>query len=264
MRWTVVGCSGSFAGPVSAASCYLLGADGPDPLTGEDRSWNIAFDLGNGALGALQRHLDPGSLDAIVVSHLHPDHFLDLCGLDVYLTHHPLKQFRPVPVFGPRRTAERIAAACDLDPISEMTNSFAFHPLTAAESFRIGPATVTPQAMRHPVEAFGFRIDGPAEDGGRATIAYTGDTDECDGLTRISRNADLLVAEAAFVEDRDAERGIHLTGRRAAIAADGGDVKRLLLTHIPPWNEPDIAAVEASQVFSGEIITASSNLVIAI
>ena len=76
MRLTVIGCSGSFAGPLSPASSYLVRAD---DATG--RTWNLLLDLGNGALGALQRHLDLAALDAVAISHLHPDHCSDLLGL---------------------------------------------------------------------------------------------------------------------------------------------------------------------------------------
>ena len=72
MRLTVVGCSGSFAGPASAASCYLVQADSGG------RTWSLVLDLGSGALGSLQRHVSPDQLDAVVLSHLHPDHCVDL------------------------------------------------------------------------------------------------------------------------------------------------------------------------------------------
>jgi ribonuclease BN (tRNA processing enzyme) len=73
MRLTIVGCSGSLAGPTSPASCYLVQTEH------EGRTWNLVLDLGNGALGALQRHVDPEAIDAVVLSHLHADHCLDLC-----------------------------------------------------------------------------------------------------------------------------------------------------------------------------------------
>jgi len=66
MRLTIVGCSGSLAGPSSPASCYLVQAEY------EGRTWNLVLDLGNGALGALQRHIDLMAIDAVVLSHLHP------------------------------------------------------------------------------------------------------------------------------------------------------------------------------------------------
>ena len=83
MEVTIVGCSGSFAGPDSPASCYLLRAEF------EGRTWSIVLDLGNGALGNLQRHIDPLTLDAVLISHLHVDHFIDLCGLYVMLKYVP-------------------------------------------------------------------------------------------------------------------------------------------------------------------------------
>ena len=83
VRLTVVGCSGSYAGPDSPASCYLLEADG------EDRTWRILLDLGNGALGALHNYTDPLGIDAVALSHLHPDHCLDLCGYYVMRKYHP-------------------------------------------------------------------------------------------------------------------------------------------------------------------------------
>ena len=66
MRLTIVGCSGSLAGPSSPASCYLVQAEY------EGRTWNLVLDLGNGALGALQQHIDLMAIDAVVLSHLHP------------------------------------------------------------------------------------------------------------------------------------------------------------------------------------------------
>ena len=77
MRLTVIGCSGSFPGPDSPASCYLIQA----PYEG--RTFSIVLDLGPGALGALQRVIDPRELDAVMLTHLHPDHCLDCTGLFV-------------------------------------------------------------------------------------------------------------------------------------------------------------------------------------
>ena len=74
MRLTVVGSSGSYPGPHSSASCYLLESEY------DDRTWRVLLDLGNGALGSLQRYADPLSIDAVMLSHLHADHCLDLCG----------------------------------------------------------------------------------------------------------------------------------------------------------------------------------------
>jgi ribonuclease BN (tRNA processing enzyme) len=104
MRLTVVGCSGSIPGPHSPASCYLLEADG----------FRLVLDMGSGALGALQRYTSLTEVDAVALSHLHADHFIDVCSFWVARTYSPRGVLR-VPVYGPAATAVRIARAND-DP----------------------------------------------------------------------------------------------------------------------------------------------------
>ena len=87
MRLTVLGCSGSYNGPDAAASSYLVEAEHDDG-TGS-RTWRLLLDLGSGALGPLQRLTDPLGIDAVLLSHLHADHCLDLCGYHVLRKYHP-------------------------------------------------------------------------------------------------------------------------------------------------------------------------------
>ena len=101
MRLTVVGCSGSFPGPGSAASCYLVEADG----------FRLLLDLGNGAVGSLQRHLDLADIDAVLVSHLHPDHCIDLLPLYVARTYDPRRASTGCPVRVPAGGAAHLARA---------------------------------------------------------------------------------------------------------------------------------------------------------
>ncbi|MCV2396160.1 MBL fold metallo-hydrolase [Actinotalea sp. M2MS4P-6] len=261
MRLTVVGCAGSFPGPHSAASCYLVQAD-----DAHGRTWSVLLDLGNGALGPLQTHVDPADLDAVALSHLHPDHVADISGLYVYLRYHPdLTPGRaPLPVHGPFGTASRLADAYGLDPGEEMTGQLVVHTWQAGHPVQVGPMRLTPVPVRHPVPAYGVRVEGPSEqDPDRTvTIAYSGDTDACVGLDDLATEADLLLAEAAFVEGRDEVRGIHLTGRRAGEAAARGGTRTLLLTHVPAWNPPGVAAAEAAEVFDGTVTTAVPGMVV--
>ena len=76
MDLTIVGCSGSFPGPASPASCYLITADG----------FRLVVDLGNGAFGALQRYASGEDIDAVLISHLHADHCLDMISYQVFRT----------------------------------------------------------------------------------------------------------------------------------------------------------------------------------
>lgn len=255
MRLTVLGCAGSFPGPGSAASSYLVQADDAD-----GRTWNVLLDLGSGALGPLQQHCDPASVDAVALSHLHPDHMADLCGMYVYLRYNPAQgSRRRVDVHGPQGTAARIAEAYGLEAGESMDEHLTVRTWEHRRAVQVGPLRLTPVAVRHPVPAFGFRVEGPAEDdpGRTVTLAYTGDTDSCPGLDELALDADLLLAEAAFVEGRDdAVRGIHLTGRRAGQAAAAGRSGRLVLTHVPAWNDPGTAVAEAQEVYGGEVTLA--------
>ena len=104
--------------------------------------------------------------------------------------------------------------------------------------------------VNHPVEAYGYRVEA---DG--AVLAYTGDTDACRALTPAAhRRRPALLVDAAFVDGRDEAEGIHLSGSRAAQAAlDAGGVRRLVLTHIPPWNDPEVCRTQAAAVWPGEV-----------
>jgi ribonuclease BN (tRNA processing enzyme) len=252
MRLTIVGCSGSLAGPGSPASCYLVQAGH------QGRTWNLVLDLGSGALGTLQRHIDPTTVDAVVLSHLHADHCLDLCGLYVAQKYSPAVGLRTrIPVYGPRGTADRMARAYDMTAPDGMHHEFDFRDLADAQAFRIGPFTVTPHLVRHPAEAYGIRVEADGE-----VLAYTGDTDTCDGLSRLFHNATLALADSAFVDGRDEVQGIHLSGSRAAQAAvDAGGVRRLMLTHIPPWNDRAVCRAQADAVWPGEVELAEADAV---
>jgi ribonuclease BN (tRNA processing enzyme) len=251
MKVTVVGCSGSFPGPESAASCYLVEA--PDAA---GRTWRVLLDLGSGALGPLQRYTTPYDVDAVLLSHLHPDHCLDLCGLYVALKYRPGGPAPAVPVYGPSGTAVRLARAYDGLPDTGMSAELDVRTWTEGTPVAIGPFTVTPYAMNHPVEAYGLRVES-----GGAVVAYTGDTDSTPNLTPLCRDADLVLADCAFVEGRDEIRGVHLTARRAGEAAtEAGGVRRLVLTHMPPWNDPEAARRDAAQTWVGPLEVARAGV----
>jgi ribonuclease BN (tRNA processing enzyme) len=252
MRLTIVGCSGSLAGPGSPASCYLVQSEH------QGRTWSLILDLGSGALGALQRHLDLTAIDAVVLSHLHADHCLDLCGLYVAQKYNPAVAERTrIPVYGPAGTGDRMARAYDMTPPDGMHHEFDFRELVDHQGVRIGPFTVTPHLVRHPAQAYGIRVEADGE-----VLAYTGDTDTCDGLSLLFRNATLALADSAFVDGRDETQGIHLSGSRAAQAAvDAGGVRRLMLTHIPPWNDPAVCRAQADAVWPGEVELAEPDAV---
>src|SRR6478735_11328328 len=150
MRMTVIGCSGSYPGPDSPASCYLLEAEHGG------RTWRVLMDLGSGALGALHRYVDPLTIDAVLLSHLHADHCLDLSGYYVMRKYHPTGAQPRIPVYGPEGTADRMARAYDLPTDPGMHMEFDFREW--AGPVTLGPFEVTPIPVQHPVAAFGLRV----------------------------------------------------------------------------------------------------------
>jgi len=258
-----VGTCGSVPGPDSAASCYLLRTD-----DGAGREHRALLDLGSGALGPLQGHLPPQDLDAVLLSHLHPDHSADLVPLHIWARYHPVTgtalraagdlPVRRIALHGPPGSLEHLGAllvrrdgtgAVDGQaPGEDLGDTFREDPWSEGTAVRIGPLTVTPSRVAHSGQAYGLRIE---RDG--RVLAYTGDSDLCPALLDLARGADLLLAEATFQEGRDAARGVHLTGLRAGLLAARAGARRLVLTHVPPWNDPDTALAEAAGAYDGPI-----------
>ncbi len=241
MRLTVVGCSGSYPGPTSPASCYLLEAEH------QGRTWRLLLDLGSGALGALHHYADPLDVDGIVLSHLHPDHCADLNGLYVIWKYHPDGARPPIPVWGPRGVAKHAARAYGLPRDPGMTQEFDFHEYDE-EPIALGPFTVRAARVVHPGRAYALRV---AADG--ATVTYSGDTAPCPALVELARGTDLLLAEAAFRDSEENPPDLHLTGSDAGRTAAQSGAGRLVVTHVAPWHDPRIAEEEARSAYDGPL-----------
>jgi len=260
MKLTIIGCTGSMSGPDSAASSYLVQADGAGP-NGEVRTWSVVLDMGPGAMGQMLHYLDPADLDAIVISHCHADHVVDLVGMHVFRRWNPTGALGPVLTLGPSELSKRLNGVDGAPPEETYASEFSFRTATVGQAVQVGPMTITPYEALHPVEAYGYRIEGPGQDGrGSVSLAFTGDTDLCDGMEAMADGVDLLLSEAAFLEGRDTYRGMHLTGRRAGELAAGvsgrggrAPVGSLVLTHIQPWTDPADALKEAAEVYSGPL-----------
>jgi ribonuclease BN (tRNA processing enzyme) len=248
VRITVIGCSGSFPGPDSPSSCYLLEAEG----------FRLLLDVGSGALGALQQHASLDDIDAVCVSHHHPDHCLDICGFWVARTFDPHRRYPRIPVYGPAGTARRMARMYGMDEDPGMTGAFDFVTLTPGKR-EIGPFQVTLAHMNHPVETLGFRV----EYAGRA-LAYSADTGTCPALVDLASQADVLLCEASYLSGPDPRPDMHLTARQAAELAARAGAGQLILTHLVPWNDQQRTLAEACEFssFSGPISLATPGRII--
>lgn len=237
------------------ASSYLITA----PYQG--RTFRLVVDLGPGAFGSLYGLIDPATVDAIAISHLHPDHCIDLCAFHIASRYAPTAPWRPVQLYGPPGTPARISRAHDPSPAGDEPDD-----LTATFSFRawepdqqVGPFTISTALLAHPVPMYGMRIATSS-----AVLTYSGDTGPTPALVELARDADLLLCEAAFVEDADNPADLHLTGRQAAEHAAAAGARRLMLTHIPPWHRPEVAAAEAAPHFTGTVELARRGLTTAV
>ncbi|MBB4688868.1 MBL fold metallo-hydrolase [Amycolatopsis jiangsuensis] len=241
MRLTILGCSGSIPGPDTAASGYLLEAEG----------FRLGLELGNGAFAQLQRVLDPFDLDALLLSHLHSDHCADVNPLTVLRRYHPAPPYpsRPqrLPLYAPPDAPSRLghAYAADADERAsvDLSDVYEFHALRE-ETVQIGPFDVTAAAVYHPTPAFGLRITY-----GGSILAYTGDTGKCRALGELADGVDVLLSEASWTDAGDRPEGVHLSGKEAAELAKDAGVGRLLLTHIAPWTDRHAVLAEAQAVF---------------
>jgi ribonuclease BN (tRNA processing enzyme) len=235
MRLTVLGCAGSFPGPDSACSAYLVEADG----------FRLMLDFGTGSLSALQRYASLTAMDAILLSHLHLDHMVDACNYVVVRRYAPDGPYPVVPVYGPSGVGSRLSAVYGEGTLDDV---YRFHEM-APGTFRLGPFQVTAERVNHPIETYGVRL----EHGGRV-LAYSADTSPCDALQRLAHNADLFLCEASYNDGEENPPDLHLTGRDAGEAAAKAGVARLLLTHlVTAWGSEANAYESASAAFAGPI-----------
>jgi ribonuclease BN (tRNA processing enzyme) len=244
VKLTVLGCAGSFPSADSGCSSYLVEAAG----------YRLILDLGNGSLSALQRHIGLYDVDAVVLTHLHPDHWIDLCQ---YLVARKYARHRAVPVlpvYAPAGAADRVGAAYGEKGAAD--GVFDFRTLNEG-SFDLGPLRVTTHVVNHPVETYAVRV----EHGGR-TLVYSSDTAESDALVELARGADSFLCEASFLESQVNVPGLHLTGRGAGEHAARAGVGRLLLTHlVPAWGDEAQTIAEARSAYDGPIEVVHSDAV---
>ena len=243
MRLTVLGACGGWPGPGQACSGYLVEHDG----------FHLLLDIGHAVVPRLLQHLGADQLDAVVVSHGHPDHCADL---------NPLLRARtmrddpapPLPVYALPGALDAVLA---LDRPGLLDKAYALHDLQPGTSLGIGPFEVGTRLLPHSVPNVGIRL----ETDGKA-LAYTGDSGSSPEVTSLARDADLFLAEATFTGQipSGAERFLS-SAAEAGRQARAAQVARLILTHLTPGTDPAIAAGEAAAAgYDGPIDIATPGL----
>ena len=214
---TVLGCDGSYPGPGGAASGYLLRGGGA----------TVWLDCGPGTLAALQTHVGLHEVDAVVVSHEHPDHRNDLEGFYVACAY--VVPRRGIPVFAP--------AGVRKHGYHTGPPTLAFSDLADGSRFEVGNMAFTASRTDHGPETLAVRVEAEGR-----SLGYTADTGPGWSPARLGPPLDLLVSEATFSADHEGESQ-HLSGRQAGRLAREAGARRLLLTHL--WPVTDRAALQA-------------------
>jgi ribonuclease BN (tRNA processing enzyme) len=240
VRLTVLGSSASFSGPGRACAGHLV----------EGAGYRVVFDLGNGTLSNLCRATDAYALDAVFVSHLHPDHYLDLFALMAMLRYAPEGPRPALPLFGPAGLIERMQGLLSDSAKRDVTEAFAFTAIAAGQPVTLGPITVTP----HPVEHHGESFALVAEAEGRR-LCYTSDTKLSDPVREAARGADVILAEATLPQ---AYAGFapHMTPAEAGALATDARASKLVLTHLWPTVPRGEILDDATAAFGGTVLLA--------
>ncbi len=240
----MLGSSASFPGPGRACAGHLVEGDG----------YRAVFDLGNGTLANLCLATDAYALDAVFVTHLHPDHYLDLFALMAMLRYAPGGSCPPVALFGPAGLVERMQCLLSDSAKPDVTDAFRFTPLAAGEPVLLGPLTVTPRAVEHSGQSFAL----VAEAGGRR-LCYTSDARLSDPVRRAASGADTVLAEATLPQAY-AGMAPHMTPSEAGELAREAGASRLVLSHLWPTVPRESILFDAAAAFSGTVLLAEELL----
>jgi ribonuclease BN (tRNA processing enzyme) len=236
---TVLGCSGSYGAPAGGAcSGYLLRA-------GAEVIW---MDCGNGSFANLQMHANVADLTAVVITHAHPDHCVDIYGLHV-LYKYGLDR-SGLPVYAPEGVEKTLEGL-----VGEWTDTFDWRLAGDGDHAEIGDTKVQFARTDHPLPTVALDI----EQGGKRLV-YTADTGPGWSVEAFRPGADLVLSEATYQHD-DIRAPIHLSARQAGEAARAAAARRLMLTHLWPTIDPIASLEEGSEAFGRAVTLAAPHLV---
>ncbi|MGE5619869.1 MAG: MBL fold metallo-hydrolase [Sphingomonadaceae bacterium] len=238
MELVVLGTGAAYPGPHQASSGYLV----------KQANTGLLLDCGNGVVSRLQEAGELDGVAALLFSHLHADHLLDIFPIFYSRAYAKGKNYPPLPVFLPPGESERFARLAEVLRVEP--HRFSEGILRTAEydpsaGLTIGDLQLSFHRTVHPIPTFAVRVEA----NGRSLV-YTSDTGPDPGLAELAEGCDLLLCEATLSdEDFDPASPIHLTPRLAADLAAKAGAKRLLLTHLWPHYDRQAMLEQAQQVF---------------
>lgn len=241
MKLTVLGAQGTWPGPGGECCGYIVSSEG----------FHLWLDAGTGTFSRLQEHVGVNDVGAVLISHGHADHFLDMVPA-FYARHYGGLGSPGLPFFSPEGFTDLAALLVSENGRNVMAQAYAFATAAERQPFEVGPFRVTPYEMTHiGVYSLGYRIEA---DG--VTLAYTGDTGPCPEAIALARDADLFLCEATYQNDSTLTY-FHLSAAQAAEHATAAGAKRLVLTHVTPNLDPALTQAQGAEVFDGAVDLAS-------
>lgn len=244
MRLTVLGSGASYPGAGHACAGYLV----------QEGCTAVLLDCGNGCVSNLARIVRPEDLDAVFVTHAHPDHFADLYALQAALRYAPDGPAPSVDLYAPGSVCDAMLAPLSDRGRAEMLEAFVLHEVEHGEPIEVGGLAIIPWRAVHSVETYALDVRG---DWGR--VFYTSDSALADEMALRAAGADVLLADATLPEEY-AGRAPHMTPCEAGVLARRTSVKTLVLTHLWPSIDRSVAAAHAAREFGGRIIVAEEML----
>jgi ribonuclease BN (tRNA processing enzyme) len=243
---TVLGACGTWPKAGGACSGYLVRHDG----------FSLWVDMGAGTMANIQEHLGLLDVDAIIVSHSHADHVVDLFPY-FYARHYALGEPRGTPLFWPPGVYQRVGGILSEETLHDLAVSFLLHDVEPGQAFEIGPFRVTTAPMAHPVPTLGIRLEA-----GGQVLAYTADSGPTPEVVKLARDADLLLADATWQEREGTEYppDIHMTDRDVGRAAREAEARRVVLTHIWPTLDRAISQEQAADEYGDDVILADEGM----
>ncbi len=237
MELTVLGSAGTWPGPGGATCGHLLSHDGT----------HIWLDAGTGTFARLQEFVGVDDIAAIVITHGHTDHFIDVVPA-FYARHYGGMGAPNLPFYSPDGFVEGMRMLTSENGRNVMAEAYDFRTVAGGDVFDVGPFHVSTFEMTHiGVSSVGYRIEA-----GGVVLAYTGDSGPCSEVIEMARDADMLVAEATY-QDASSQAFFHMSATQAAQHAAAAGAKRLVLTHILPTLDRAVSLVEATAAFDGPV-----------
>lgn len=237
LNLTVLGSCGSYPGPGGACSGYLLQSAGT----------TVWLDAGSGTMANLQRHIALAGIDAIVLSHSHPDHWSDVEGF--YVACRYVLDRTGVPVYAPRGL-QRLMRMGEQD-----ARTLAWNTVADGGEVDIGPMHLRFSRTEHPVETLAVRVDC----GGRA-FGYSADSGPGWSMEALGTGLNLALCEATFLKDQEADGVmLHMSARQAGATAKAAGADRLMITHLWPTIDPAASIAEATGAFGRAVELATIN-----